>query len=236
MYKCVYFILTLIFLSIQHAETQSLDQILKRHFEASGQERFSKVTTVRSAGKALQMGMELPFIQIQKRPDKMYLEIDIQGMKIIQAYDGETGWAVEPWMTPDPRELTGPELRNLGQMASIDSDLVDWKEKGYMLELMGKESFEGREIFRLELSKSDGESYQFYIDSESYLVKRMVTRTNYEGNVVEGETILSDYRNIDGIRVPFKIESRYGGQTMMTNLIEKVEFDVVIEEEVFSRP
>ena len=236
MYKCVYLILTLLFLSLQPADKQSLDQVLKRHFEASGQERFSKVSTVRSTGKALQMGMELPFIQIQKRPDKMYLEIDIQGMKMIQAYDGERGWAVEPWMTPDLRELAGPELRNVGQMASIDSDLVDWREKGYQLEFMGKEQFGGKDIFRLELIKSEGETYQFFIDSESYLVIRMVTQTYYEGNVVEGETILSDYRNVDGIRVPFKIESRYGGQTLMTNLIEKVEFDVVIEEKVFSRP
>ncbi len=236
MRNCAYLIITIFFLSFQPAKTQSLDHILTRHFEASGQERFSKVTTVRSTGKALQMGMELPFIQIQKRPDKMYLEIDIQGMKIIQSYDGERGWAVEPWIAPDPRELSGPELLNLGRMASIDSDLVNWKEKGHSLELMGKEPFEGREIYRLELIKDDGESYQFYIDSESYMVKRMVTLTNYEGNVVEGETILSDYRNIDGIRVPFKIESRIGGKTMMTNLIEKVEFDVVIEEGVFSRP
>ena len=236
MYKCVFFILMLLFLSFQHAETQSLDQVLNRHFEASGQDRFSKVSTVRSTGKALQMGMELQFIQIQKRPDKMYLEIDIQGMKMIQAYDGERGWAVEPWVTPDPRELAGPELRNVGQMASIDSDLVNWREKGHQLEFMGKESFDGKDIFRLKLIKSEGETYQFFIDSESYLVVRMVTQTNYEGNVVEGETILSDYRNVDGIRVPFKIESRYGGQTLMTNLIEKVEFDVVIEEKVFARP
>lgn len=219
-----------------NATAQTLDQILARHLEATGQQQLSRVATVRSEGKAVQMGMELPFVQIQKRPDKMYLEIDIQGMKMIQSFNGEKGWAVEPWINSEPRELTGPELRNVRQTANIDSDLVNWQEKGYQLEYTGSEPLEGRHAYKLKLLRGEDESYEFYLDSETYLITRMVVQTNYEGNIVEGETLLGDYRRIDGINVPFRTEVRYGGQTLMTNVIDKVEFDVSIDEKVFSRP
>ncbi len=228
--------LTFLLFIVQYSGAQSVDQIINAHLKASGQDQLNKISTVRSYGKAVQMGMELPFLQIQKRPDKMYLEIDIQGMKMIQAYDGEKGWLIEPWVNPDSRELTGQELYNFGQMASIDSDLVDWDKKNYSLEFIGREKFYDSEVFRLKLIKDDGETYLFYIDVDSYLIKKMVTHSDYEGSIVEGETILSDYRDINGIKVPFMTEVRYGGQTLMTNLIEKVEFDVMIEDRFFSIP
>jgi len=219
-----------------NSTAQTLDQVLSRHLEATGQRQLSRVMTVRSEGKAVQMGMEMPFIQIQKRPDKMYLEIDIQGMKMTQSFNGERGWAVEPWMSNEPRELTGPELKYVRQTANIDSDLVNWQEKGYQLEYMGHEPLEGRQAYRLRLQRAEDETYEYYLDSETYLISKMVVQTNYEGNIVEGETILGDYRSIGGISVPFRTEVRYGGQTLMTNVIDKVEFDVAIDDKVFSRP
>ncbi len=236
MYRYIVFILAIFCFSIQQPYSQSLDQVLARHFEASGQDAFSRVTTVRSAGKAMQMGMELPFIQIQKRPDKMYIEIDLQGMKMVQAIDGDSGWAVEPWMSPDARDLSGPELHNAGRMAGIDSDLINWEEKGYEIEYLGKELAEGDEMYRLKLKKVEGDTYHFFIDSGTYLIARMVTLTDYDGQIVEGETVLSDYRDVEGVMMPFRTETRYDGETLGTNVIEKIEFDVVIEDQVFSKP
>lgn len=228
--------LSVILLSSQEVYSQVLDQVLNRHFEATGQEKLNDVSTLRSTGKALQMGMELPFLQIQQRPGKMYLEIDIQGTKIIQVYDGKKGWSLEPWMDPEPRELTGPELTSVSQVASIDSDLVNWREKGHKVKLEGRELLDGEEVFRIDLVKEDNVIYRFYIDADSYLINKIVTKNDFEGNSVEGETVLSDYRDIDGIMVPFRTEIRFGGNTLMSNLVDKVEFDVIIEDNIFSRP
>ncbi len=237
MHKLIFFLaVSSLIAAAPNAGAQSLDQVLQRHFDASGQERLSGIRSVRSSGRAVQMGNELPFLQIQKRPGMLYLELDIQGNKMIQAFDGREGWAVEPWSGPDPRRLEGPELNGLKQMARIDSDLVDWQKKGYDLELTGSDSSDGEEYFVLELKKEKGEVYNFFIDSGSYLLHKIVATSGQKGNQVSGETILGDYRAIEGIKVPFKIEMKYGGQTLMTNIIEKVEFDVVIGEDYFTSP
>jgi outer membrane lipoprotein-sorting protein len=236
MHKLFSFIPTCILLiNMQFARTQTLDQVLDNHFRASGQEYLNNVKTVRSSGRALQMDMELPFLQIQKRPDKMYLEIDVQGIKIIQTYNGKEGWIIEPWIDNHPRELTRSELRNIELMAGIDSDLINWKENGYSLELTGKDVFDERVVYDLKLVKN-GETYRFLIDSDTWLINKMVTGTNNDGNIVSGETILGDYRKIDGIYVPFRTEVIYGGETLMTNIIDKVEFDMEIDENIFEKP
>ena len=237
MNKAVFYLLTLLlFLSLRNSAGQTLDQVLEKHFSASGQERLSKVSTVKSSGRAVQLDMVVPFKQVQKRPNMMYLELDIHGSKMIQAFDGEQGWSVEPWMTNQPRVLAGPELSNLEKMASIDSDLVNWREKGHELEYSGLEQSGGREFYILRLIKEQGEIYWFFIDSGSYLIHKMVASSNYGGIEVKGETIMTDYRDIDGILVPFLIEMRMEGETLMTNIVEKIEFNVLIEEKYFFPP
>lgn len=220
----------------QDSKAQTVDQILQNHFEASGQEKLSNVRSVRSSGKAIQMGTELPFLQVQKRPDQIYLELDIQGDRMIQAYNGREGWSVEPWLGSEPRELKGPELNNLKQMAGVDSDLVGWREKGHELDFVGRESSGSSEYLILELTKEKDEIYRFYIDSGSWLIHKMAMYSGFEGNNVEGETIMSDYRRVGGISLPFRIEIRYGGETLMTNIIDEVEFDGISEENYFTSP
>ncbi len=229
--------MTIILLSlVTSARAQSLDQILARHFEASGQELLNGITTVRSTGRAVQMGMEMPFIQIQKRPDKMYLEIDIQGMKLVQAYDGTDGWSVEPWVSEEPRSLIGPELENLARTAGIDSDLVNWQGRGYLLTYIGLEQYEVGDAHLLELEKEKGLLYRYFIDADTYLLNKIVTFSDYGGNIVKGETVFENYLNINGIKVPARTEIRLGGQTQMTNYIDNVEFDVPIDDAIFTGP
>jgi hypothetical protein len=217
--------------------SQSLDEILKSHFEAINQEKLLKAKTLVAKGKALQMGVELPFTQIQKRPAKTYLEIEIQDMKLIQAFDGETGWTIEPWTgSSDPRDMGGQELKNIRQQANMDGDLYDWKNKGYELELVGKEELEGSEVFNLKLSKNEGDIYNYYIDAEAFVILKLKSRVNVEGNMIETETILSNYKPVEGIILPHTSEMKFNGQTMMQLVIEKIEIDAKVDDAKFVKP
>jgi outer membrane lipoprotein-sorting protein len=216
---------------------QSLDEILKNHFEAINQQKLLTVNTVVASGKAVQMGMELPFTQIQKRPAKTYLEVEIQNMKLIQAFDGENGWTIEPWTgSSDPRDMGEQELKNIKQQANIDGDLYDWKNKGYDLELTGKEDMEGSEVFNLKLTKNNGDIYNYYIDSEAFVILKLKSRVNVEGNIIETETILSDYKPVDGVIIPHSSEMKFNGQTMMQLIIEKIEINAKVDDTKFVKP
>ena len=91
------------------AQGQDLKNILEQHFTAVGQEKLMKIKTFTIYGKIVQMGTEFSFVQRMKTPDKFRMEADIQGQQMVQAFDGENGWYIAPWIGPDPQDLAGPQ-------------------------------------------------------------------------------------------------------------------------------
>jgi len=87
-------ILSVVFVN---AQDLGLNEILKKHFEAGGQEKLSKVSTIKMTGKISAQGMEMPFTMYQKRPNKLRFEATMQDMKMVQAFDGTNGYTISPW-------------------------------------------------------------------------------------------------------------------------------------------
>jgi len=216
--------------------SQDLQEILDNHFETIGQEKLLEAKTVYAKGKIMQMGMELPFEMISKRPNKIKMIIEIQGSKIIQAFDGETVWAVNPLSgSSDPIDVTGPEADGIKENADLDGQLWNWEEKGHQLTYEGTEEIEGVELFVLKLAKKNGNIDYYYIDPDSYLITNTKSKITMQGQEIESEAFLSNYQEIDGHIMPFTTEQRVNGQTMITLVIEEVQVDNEYDDSIFSK-
>ncbi len=210
-------------IAVSTMSAQNLKEILDTYFETIGQEKLMDVNTIVSTGKAIQMGQEMPFKFIAKRPGKAYIEIDIMDTKMKQGYDGENGWAILPWTgSAEPVDITGPELKGLEEMGDLDGSLWDYEKKGHTCELMDSEEIDGSEVFVLKLTKEDGDIEYYYIDAENYVVLKVVSKTIVEGSEVEIEALMSNFQDFDGYIMPLTTEQRVNGQTMMTMVIEEV--------------
>ncbi len=219
------------------SNAQSRDEVMALHLEATGQKLLSEVNRMQITGTAVQMGREVPFITIRARPDKVYNEATIEGMKVIQAFDGTTGWVVEPWLSEEPRELTEDELANVMRTSEIDSDLFNWRRRGRELHLVGVETFEGREVYKLELFISEEYNYLYYLDTETFLITKIVNRSmSPSGDLLEGETKIVDYMRVNDIMFPARTEFRFGGQLQMINLVEEIQINPPIDDRIFSIP
>ena len=91
-------VLLLVSGNLVHA--QSLDDILKDHYAAIGQDKMIKINTQKITGKMLQGGVEIPFIQMAKRPDKVRVEGTFQELTFVQTYNGKEGWSLNPFTLP----------------------------------------------------------------------------------------------------------------------------------------
>jgi len=222
--------------AITSISAQDLQEILDNHFETIGQEKLLEIKSIHATGRAMQMGMEFPFEMINARPDKVKIIIDIQGSKIIQAYDGEVVWAVNPMSgSSEPIDVTGPEADGLMENADLDGQLWKWEEKGHQLELEGTEEIEGSELFVLKLTKKNGNIDYYYLDPDSYLIIQTKSKTIMEGSEVETEAIMSNYQDVNGYIMPFTVEQRMGGQTVLTIMMEEVEVNVEFDDSFFSK-
>ena len=177
MRKSIFTSLLVAFAAISFTTAQDLDKILDNHFETIGQKNLKNVKTIQANGKAVMMGMESPFQMISKRPDKIQVTVEVQGAKIIQAYDGETAWMINPMMgSADPVDMTGPEADGLIESADLDGQLWNYKEKGHQLELEGTEEVDGAEAYVLKLTKKNGNIDYYYLETESYLILKMKSK------------------------------------------------------------
>ena len=225
------------FAAISFISAQNLDKILENHFETIGQKNLLKVKALEATGKAVMMGMDNPFKMVTKRPDKLQIEVDFQGAKIIQAYDGETVWMINPMAgSAEPIDVTGPEANGIVESADMDGQLWKYKEKGHQLELDGTEEVDGTEAFVLKLTKKNGNIDYYYLDQESYLVLKVKSKTMSMGSEVEVESLLSNYQDVEGYIMPFTTEQKFGGQTAMTLMFEEVKFNIEVDDAIFSKP
>jgi outer membrane lipoprotein-sorting protein len=232
--------ITLILLvSTQLLFSQSVDDILKKHFEAIGQDNLLKVQTMVTTAKIVQsaqgMTIEMPMTMTVKRPNKAKMEATMQGQTMVTAFNGTDGWMIAPWMSPDPIDLTGEQLDESKDQADIDGALWNYKEKGNTVSLVGKEDMEGTEVYNLKLVKKNGTVENYYIDADSYILLKTKSKINANGTEIEVENVLSNYQTIDGIAMAMNIEVRsMGGSTQIT--LEKVDFNIAVDDSIFERP
>ena len=237
MKKIVSLFAVALFTGFVAVSAQDLDKILDKHYEAVGQKKLAKVETLSSSGKLVQMGMEFPFTLVLKRPDKLKMTAEVQGMEIVQAYNGETGWMIMPMTgTSDPQDMTDQQIKAVKQMGDIDGDLYNWKKKGFQLSLLGKDTLETTPVYKIKVVKDNGDEFIYYLDAEKYLVLKTDTKSSFQGTEVEASTYYSDFKTVEGMNFPFNIESKVNNQTVSEIIVGKYEVNNKVDDSIFEKP
>jgi len=231
----ILFFLSLIFIGSSFSQT--VDEILAKYYEAQGQEKLLATNTFTSKGKIMQGQFEIPFTSYQKRPMKFRSEAEFQGMKIISAFDGENGWSINPMMgTNDPQPMTAEQLDRMKIQADYDGMFYNYKDKGYTVEFMGKEPVDDIETYVLKLTRPNGDIITSYIDAENYVILKTKSKMKIQGVDTEAETIFSNYKYVDDILVPFSIETKMNGKTVMQMTFDEFKYNVDLDDSIFEMP
>lgn len=226
-----------VLLAIQ-ASAQTVDELIKKNIDAhGGVQKLKAVKSVKATGKINQQGLEIPITVIQKRPANLRLEVTFQGKTQVGAYDGENGWKIDPFQgSSEPEKVAGDEVKELQEQSDMDGPLVDYKDKGHTVELIGKEDMEGTPVYKLKLTLKNGDVRTIYIDAENYLELRVTSKRKTPGGEIEVDQYLGNYKPINGIVFPFSIETKVKGQTVNQITIDKMELDVAIDDALFKMP
>lgn len=222
------------------ASAQTVDDVIAKNLLAKGGlAKIKAVQSLRITGSVDLGGMQAGFVQVHKRADKMRGEISIQGMTMVRAYDGHTGWQIVPFTgKKDPEPMTGDELKQAQEESDIDGPLVDYKQKGNKVDLVGKEKVEGTDAYHLRVTLKDGNVRDLFIDADSFLEIKTIAKISRRGTEMTLESVLGDYKEVQGLMVPFSIEQHVqGGQGPSQKItIEKVEINIPFDDAQFTMP
>src|SRR3972149_5254050 len=233
------FFLFTVFLFCSNVHGQTADELIAKNIESrGGLSKLRATKSFRISGRAtVGQGMEAPFVLEHKRPNKLRIELVVQGLSEIEAYDGETAWYQSPLSgSKDSHKMPEERAKDLMLQADFDGALVDYKEKGHTVEYLGKEDVEGSEAHKLKVTLKGGSVRYVYRDPETGLelkVTSVIKREGFEGSV---DTYLSDYKEVNGQWIPFFVEQKVKGHPSVQFSVDKVEMDVDLEDSRFAMP
>ena len=224
-----------------HAAAQTADEVVTKVLAArGGVSRIKAVHSERISG-TINFGGDTdgPFLVELERPGKMHIEVTVQGQTLVRTYDGKsTGWILNPFIeNKSVQPMTPEDIGNISDESDFDGPLVDYKKKGNLIALVGKEDVDGKPAYHLKLTNKKGEMRSYFFDAESFrLLKWEGTRKVGDKNV-PWESIFHDYREVNGLQFAFEIDSDAPGTGQGQKIIaDKIEVDPQIDESHFGKP
>jgi outer membrane lipoprotein-sorting protein len=238
---CQLFLLGMVVLPLIASGTtaQTVDEVIAKNIQMrGGLEKLKSVRTLRMTVKFSDGPFRAEFRQENKRPGKVREELIVQGMAQIQAYDGKTGWQISPFNgRKDPDLMSQDDMKSLIVDGDIDGPLVDYKEKGHKAELVGHDSMEGTDCFKIKLSMKNGDVRYYYLDTDSFLELKEEIQTTIRGALQESELYFGDYEQVNGIYYPFAVEQAQKGSSSRAQFsVEKIEQNVDLDDTLFAMP
>jgi hypothetical protein len=194
--------------------------------------------------------VNLPFLMELARPRKMRFELQVAGQAALQVYDGVNGWKLRPYLNRlEVEPYTAEEMKVASMQSELDGPLVDYAAKGTRIESDGTEKVEDRDTYKLKLTLKSGDVTHVWVDAQTFLETKIQGQPRrLDGTYHPVEVYYRDYRNVNGLQIPFVLETRVLPVTKTAMgfrdtpvppekvLIEKVVINPEFDAGLFSKP
>lgn len=216
---------------INDAQLPTLDAVLSKYVTAiGGRDAQRRITSRVSKGR-----VDVPGISFggkvevyAKAPNKSLTVMNVEPAGLLkQGFDGRSGWS------------NGSDAANgIERAALADADFyreIKLKEQYARIRLLGKVKEGFRQVYLVEAVPRSGAAEHLYFDVESgLLVRRDVPRRTSRG-VVQAEVYFNDWRDVDGVKVPFKITQAIQNTKFVITL-DEVKQNIPVDDSIFVRP
>ncbi|MEK6153771.1 outer membrane lipoprotein-sorting protein [Flavobacteriaceae bacterium 3-367] len=236
-----------LFVFSKPVQAQTVDQILTTYIEnIGGQEKLRMLQGLRMTASVNQRGTEIPFQIVQLKDGRQMTIIQFHGNELKQrVFDGETLWG-HNFITLEPEKSDAETTQNF-KLRSNDFPIVflDYKQKGYTVELLGKAVVHGNEAFKIKLVKEpltiDGKEEEdvsfYFFDAVRFFPVAIHSEIMYgkeKGQMQE--VVMSDYQEVEGLYFPFFLIQGMVGEPGNLLTIERIELNPEVADDAFSFP
>ena len=228
-----------IFISCQPS-VQDADDVIKKHIQfIGGEQRWGKIKTIVSSGEYDYGSIKFPFTSYAKAPNLYKFIVPLNGKYYAQAYDGVKGWKIDAFKDEtSPTLLSGKEALAMANDADVELEniFLYYQKKGHAAILEGKDSIQQHACYKIKFTRKNGEIETYFFDDKSFeLIMKQATAKNVEMSGSLLNIYYSDYREVDGIKLPFNSVSKIEGQSILIITIDKVVLNAAINDSEFQR-
>ena len=219
---------------------QTTNEIVAKHIEAmGGADKWKAVKAMEMNNKFTVQGMDIASKTVIVSGKSLRTDISVMGQEIISAIDGETGWAQQPAMmggTGEPEDMPGAMIKESRKQVYLGGSLMNYKENGSTIELVGKEKLEGVDVYHLKLTEKAGDITNLFVSTSNYYVLKSAGKRNIQGKEVDAEVNFSNFKQIEGLTFPYTMETASPMGGMMTIETDSIKLNPKVDESIFKKP
>lgn len=208
----IFGILILLLVLAQFAQGQTVDEVINKHIDAlGGKENLNKIQNIVMEGSLNYQGTEIAIVITTINNKLNRQDITVNGMHGFDMMTDKEGWTYMPFMgqqKPEPKPAE--DVKENQSDLDIAGPLVDYVAKGHKAELMGKQSIDGKDCHNIKLTLASGKVVNFFVDAASFMIARITEKRNINGQATDMQTDLADYKDVEGVKMPFTITQQYG--------------------------
>ncbi|MHB8502699.1 MAG: hypothetical protein ACYDCG_19925 [Candidatus Acidiferrales bacterium] len=165
-----------------------------------------------------------------KLPNRYYSELVVGDKNLIEAYNGKSAWRENA--AGEIGTLLGPQGLQIEAASSYyNSRFLNPKKNKLLLSFVGHAQVRGKDALQVEVTTPNGVKREAFFDPQTHLI---VKETGALGGVDE-EIIYDDYRAVDGVKLPYKIELHRGSEVYAID-VTRAEINKTVGERVFDFP
>jgi outer membrane lipoprotein-sorting protein len=238
-------LLSLGLLSISPAQTA--EEIIEKYFQnTGGKEKWNSLNGIKITAKVNQQGMEIPVEVYQLKDGRQCTRIIFQGTEFKQGvFDGTTLWSTN-FMNMKAERSDAEATENFKQeVGDFPDPFLNYKKQGYKIELVGKETVDGNETFKIKLTKKpvkvDGVPTEnvvfYYFDAQDYVP--LLVETEIKSGPAKGmisQIRFSDYQEVNGLLFPFSSSQGIKGGQSSAFVIVSYELNPKVDDALFRYP
>lgn len=223
------------------ASLAAAEIVAKNVAARGGLEAWQKIRTMVWTGhieSARAPAKNMSFVLEMKRPNKTRFEIKALGQESVRLYDGVRGWKMHPGSGGRPQwQAYSAEELAFARDGGIDEPLIDAQAKGVAVSLEGMDEVEGHKAYRLKVTLPSGAMRRMWIDAATFLdIKYDREVRNAYGQSGTVSVFYRDYKRVDGVELPFTIESGSASGASDKMMLHTVTLNPPLDNMVFAKP
>src|SRR4030095_15809581 len=133
--------------------------------------------------------------------------------------------------------MSGEQAESMKITSDFEGLLINYKKKGYTAALLGKETVDSIETYKLAFTNTAGDSVYCYLNTSTYLI---IKRARYSSTKkTTTETYTSEYKKFENIILPVLLEIKQGGdddENSQKITFDKVEINKTVKDDIFKMP
>ena len=233
-------------LCAQVSRAQTADEVIEKCLTAlGGRAAFAKLTSQSASGTIVlstpggDVSGSIEILNAPPNKSRTLIKVDLSSLGagqlvMDQRFDGTSGYVLDSLQ--GDHEITGNQLDNL-RNGAFPNGLLSYKKLGATARLGAREKVGDRDAYPVDFDFPAGSVVHQFIDAETYLPIKVVVKINVPqiGRDIEQTNELLDYRQVDGVKIPFEIRSTSEVQNF-TITFAHVEHNTPIDNALFSKP